>query len=148
MLALYQRDPVAASRRWDAAWESWWHANGKGEPWKEDTSSWPVAPAGLGPWYDWPGLSLPEGSAEPGVGFVGQMWLSTHVTLTAAQAAQAATLDLGRANEEEKSWVNGQGVGGSSQQPDARHELPRGLLHAGDNSHHASISSAAGRIAG
>ncbi len=133
MLALYQSDPVAASRHWDAAWESWWHANGKGEPWKEDTSAWPVAPAGLGPWYDWPGLSLPEGSAEPGVGFVGQVWLTTHVTLTAEQAAQAATLDLGRVNEEEKSWVNGQGVGGSSQLPDARHELPHGLLHEGDN---------------
>jgi sialate O-acetylesterase len=134
MLALYQRDPAAASRRWDAAWESWWHANGKGEPWKEDASSWPVAPEGLGPWNDWPGMSLPEGSAEPGVGFVGQMWLSTKVHLTAAQAAQAATLDLGRANEEEKSWVNGTGVGGSSQQPDARHDVPRGLLHEGDNS--------------
>ena len=134
MLALDQHDPAGASRRWDAAWESWWHANGKGEPWKEDASSWPVAPAGLGPWNDWPGLSLPEGSAEPGVGFVGQMWLSTHARLTAAQAAQAATLDLGRANEEEKSWVNGQGVGGSSQQPDARHDLPHGLLHQGDNS--------------
>lgn len=133
MLALYQRDPAAASRRWDAAWESWWRAHGKGEPWKEDTSSWPVAPAGLGPWNEWPGLSLPEGSAEPGVGFVGQLWLSTKVHLTAAQAAQGAILDLGRANEEEKSWVNGQGVGGSSQQPDARHDLPRGLLHEGDN---------------
>ena len=67
------------------------------------------------------------------MGFVGQLWLATHVTLTAAQAAQPATLELGRANEEEKSWVNGQGVGGSSQQPIARHALPSGLLHAGDN---------------
>ena len=134
MLALWQKDPAAASKRWDAAWEAWWRAHGKGEPWKEDTSAWAVAPAGLGPWFDWPGLSLPEGSAEPGVGFVGQMWLSTHVRLTAAQAAQPATLALGRASEEEKSWVNGQGVGGSSLEPDARHDLPRGLLHAGDNS--------------
>ncbi len=134
MLALWERDPAAASRRWDAAWENWWRANGKGEPWKEDTSSWPVAPMPLGPWNEWPGLSLPEGRAEPGVGFVGQLWLATHVRLTAAQAAQPATLDLGRANEEEKSWVNGVGVGGSSQEPDARHALPRGLLHEGDNS--------------
>jgi sialate O-acetylesterase len=134
MLALNQRDAAAASRRWDAAWESWWHANSKGEPWKEDTSSWPVAPMPLGPWNDWPGLTLPEGSAEPGVGFVGQLWLSTHVALTAAQAAQTATLELGRATEEEKSWVNGKGVGGSSLEPNARHALPRGLLHAGDNS--------------
>ena len=126
-------DADAASRRWDQAWEDWWHAHGKGEPWKEDTTSWPVAPQGLGAWSHWPGLSLPEGSAEPDVGFVGQMWLSTHVSLTAAQAAQPATLELGRANEEEKSWVNGQGVGGSSQQPNAMHKLPRGLLRAGDN---------------
>jgi sialate O-acetylesterase len=133
MLALYRRDPQAASHRWDAAWESWWHSHAKDTPWKDDTSSWAAAPQGLGAWGEWPGLSLPEGSAEPGVGFVGQMWLATHVSLTAAQAAQAATLDLGRANEEEKSWVNGQGVGGSSQQPDARHVLPRGLLHAGGN---------------
>jgi sialate O-acetylesterase len=134
MLALNQRDAQAASRRWDQAWESWWHARGKGEPWKEDTSSWPIAPPELGPWNAWPGLSLPEGTAEPGVGFVGQVWLSTNIRLTAAQAAQPATLELGRANEEEKSWVNGQGMGGSSQQPNAAHPLPRGLLHAGDNS--------------
>jgi sialate O-acetylesterase len=134
MLALYRRDPAAASRRWDAAWESWWHSHGTGEPWKEDTSSWPAAPQGLGAWNSWPGLSLPEGTAEPGVGFVGQVWLSTHVNLTAAQAMQSATLELGRASEEEKSWVNGQGVGGSSQQPVARHPLPPGLLQAGDNS--------------
>lgn len=133
MLALYRRDPGAASRRWDAAWESWWRANGKGEPWKDDTSSWPVAPQPLGPWNEWSGLSLPEGTAESGVGFVGQVWLSTHVTLSAAQAAQPATLEFGRANEEEKSWVNGQGIGGSSQQPSAIHALPRGLLRAGDN---------------
>jgi sialate O-acetylesterase len=134
MLALYQRDPAAASRRWDAAWENWWRGHAKDEPWKADTSSWQVAPPELGPWGTWQGLSLPDGSAEPGVGFVGQMWLSTHLRLTRTQAAQAATLELGRANEEEKSWVNGQGVGGSSQQPNASHALPRGLLHEGDNS--------------
>jgi sialate O-acetylesterase len=133
MLALYQRDAAAASRRWDTAWQNWWRANGKGAPWKEETSSWPVAPPMLGPWNDWPGLSLPEDTAEPGVGFVGQLWLATHVTLTARQAAQAATLELGVVIEEEKSWINGQGIGGSSLEPDARHVLPKGLLHAGDN---------------
>jgi sialate O-acetylesterase len=133
MLALNQRDPAAASRRWDQAWENWWRTHGKGEPWKEDTASWALAPQALGPWGEWSALASPEGTAEPGVGFVGQMWLSTHVTLTAAQAAQGATLALGRALEEEKSWVNGVGVGGSSLEPDARHALPKGLLHAGDN---------------
>ncbi|MFO1247705.1 MAG: sialate O-acetylesterase [Alphaproteobacteria bacterium] len=134
MLALYTRDPAAASKRWDAAWENWWHSESKDSPWKEDTSSWTVAPKELGPWGDWPGLTAPEGTTEAGVGiFVGQMWLTTHVTLTAAQAAQPATLALGKAVEEEKSWVNGVGVGGSSIEPDARHAIPAGLLHAGDN---------------
>jgi sialate O-acetylesterase len=133
MLALYRADPVAASRRWDQAWEAWWLSHNSDRPWMADTSSWAVAPQGLGPWNSWPGLTLPEGSAEPGVGFVGQLWLSTHVRLTKAQAAQAVSLELGRANEEEKSWVNGQGVGGSSQQPNASHALPSGLLHEGDN---------------
>lgn len=133
MLGLQQHDPNAASARWDSYWESWWHTHGHGEPWKEDSSSWPLAPAALGPWNDWPGLSLPEGTAEPGVGFVGQVWLSTHVRLTSQQAQLGATLDLGRVNEEEKSWVNGHGVGGSSQLADARHDVPPGLLHEGDN---------------
>ena len=56
------------------------------------------------------------------------------MTLTAAQAAQPATLEFGRANEEEKSWVNGVGIGGTSQQANAIHVLPKGLLKAGDNS--------------
>jgi sialate O-acetylesterase len=134
MLALYRRDPAAASRRWDAAWESWWLNHNSDRPWTADTSSWPVAPPELGPWGSWPGLALPDGSAEAGVGFVGQLWLSTHVRLTKAQAAQALSLELGPANEEEKSWVNGQGVGCTSQQPNASHPLSQGVLREGDNS--------------
>jgi len=58
MLALYRRDPIAASRHWDAAWEAWWRSHSRDEPWKADTSSWPVAPQGLGAWNDWPGLKV------------------------------------------------------------------------------------------
>ena len=133
MLDVYKRDPAAAEARWNTAWEKWWLSGASDKPWTSDMSGWQRAPEGLGPWYDWPGLSLPDGSAEPGVGFVGQMWLGTHVNLTAAQAAKGATLDLGSAVEEEKSWVNGTGVGGSSIAPSAIHRLPAGLLHAGDN---------------
>jgi sialate O-acetylesterase len=134
MLALYPRDPAAASKAWDAAWEASWHEHSPTSPWKEDTSGWTAAPARMGQqWGDWPGLSSPDGTAEAGVGYVGQMWFATHVRLTAAQAAQPATLDLGKISEEEKSWVNGVGTGGSSIEPDARHALPAGLLHEGDN---------------
>jgi sialate O-acetylesterase len=133
MLDLYKTDPAAAEQRWNTAWEKWWLEGSKDKPWMSGMKDWSRAPDGLGPWDSWPGLSLAHGSAEPGVGFVGQLWLGTHVTLTAQQAAQGATLDLGRATEEEKSWVNGRGVGGSSLAPAATHRLPRGLLRAGDN---------------
>lgn len=128
MLDLYRTDPRAAERRWDATWEAWWRAHGKGEPWKPDyaDSGWPTAPAGLGAWALWTGSS-PDG-------FVGQMWLRTNVTLTAEQAAQPAILDLGAVNEEDESWVNGQGVGGTSWSKQAQHEIPAGILHAGVNS--------------
>lgn len=134
MLALYRRDPQAAQCRWDRTWEAWWLQDSAARPWQDQDGAWRDAPPELGPWGLWPGLSLPEGRVEAGVGFVGQMWLATTVNLTAAQAAQKAVLDLGRVNEEDKSWVNGQGVGGTSQQPAARHDIPAGVLRAGSNS--------------
>jgi sialate O-acetylesterase len=132
LLSLYRRDPVAANAAWDKAWEAAWHAHSPSEPWKSDTDSWTPAGANLGDWSTWPGLSVPEGLGEPGVGFVGQLWLSTHVALSPDQARQAATLNLGRVTEEEKSWVNGQGIGGNAGGV-SHHPLAAGLLHAGDN---------------
>jgi len=127
MLDLHRTDPQAAARRWDATWEAWWRAHGKGEPWKPDypASGWSTAPVGLGAWALWTGSS-PDG-------FVGQMWLRTSVSLTAEQAAQPAILDLGAVNEEDESWVNGRGVGGTSWSRQAQHQIPAGVLHAGVN---------------
>ncbi|MEO9132918.1 MAG: sialate O-acetylesterase [Sphingomonas sp.] len=128
MLDLYRTEPQAAQRRWDTAWEAWWRSHGQGEPWRADypASDWNTAPAGLGAWALWNGAS-PDG-------FVGQMWLRTTVILTAEQAAQPAILDLGAVNEEDESWVNGQGVGGTSWSRQAQHQIPAGVLHAGSNS--------------
>jgi sialate O-acetylesterase len=128
MLALYRKNPQGAQRRWDAKWESWWLAHSKERPWEDSysTSNWAEAPAALGPWALW--------NSDSPDGFVGQMWMRTSVTLTAAQAAQPAVLDLGAVNEEDKSWVNGKGVGGTSWSRAARHEIPKGVLRAGENS--------------
>jgi sialate O-acetylesterase len=131
MFTLYHTDPQASFRRWDAHWESWWRANGAtaahGNPWQPDypVAGWKTAPEALGPWALWTGSS-PDG-------FVGQMWLRTTVRLTAAQARQPAILDLGAVNEEDESWVNGHGVGGTSWSSHAQHVIPPGVLKAGDN---------------
>ncbi|HVV28442.1 MAG TPA: sialate O-acetylesterase [Rhizomicrobium sp.] len=127
MLDLYRRDPPAAQRKWDAAWENWWQDHAKDRPWNPDfdANAWQTAPVMLGPWALWHGDS-PDG-------FVGQMWLRTSVTLTKAQASQPAILDLGAVNEEDESWVNGRGVGGTSWSKAARHEIPPGVLRPGEN---------------
>jgi sialate O-acetylesterase len=59
--------------------------------------------------------------------------MRTTVDLTAEQAAQGAILDLGAVNEEDQSWINGKGVGGTSWSRKAEHVIPAGVLHAGTN---------------
>jgi sialate O-acetylesterase len=135
LLAKRASQPDAADRGWDAEWEQWWRArHGDGTaPWSPsyDARQWKVAPTALGPWALWDGHSQD--------GFTGQMWLRTEVTLTAQQARQLAVLDLGAVNEEDESWVNGQGVGGTAGQPSARHAIPDGVLHPGVNTVVANI---------
>nr|WP_238319442.1 sialate O-acetylesterase [Xanthomonas maliensis] len=128
VLARYAVDPVAAAPRWGALWERWWNAHGEGQPWQPDApGAWQLAPPALGAWDDWGVPQL--------VGFNGMVWYRTSVTLSAAQAAQAAELLLGPVDEMDQTWVNGQPVGSSygADQP-RRYALPPGHLHAGRNS--------------
>jgi sialate O-acetylesterase len=129
LVDLRRTQPEAADRGWGTVWERWWHSlNIKGgEPWQPgfDAKGWAVAPDKLGPWALWTGNS-PDG-------FTGQMWFRSEVTLTAAQAAQGAILDLGATNEEDQTWVNGRSVGGTSWARQSRHTIPAGLLHEGAN---------------
>lgn len=126
--AAYARDPQAGYEAWGGMWEDWWNTHAPkalGEPWQPsyDDSGWAVAPA-LTPWSTW-------GDAEV-ADFLGDMWYRTTVRLTAAQAAQAARLSVGKANEEDIAWVNGRPVG-SVEVGAALHDIPQGTLHAGTN---------------
>jgi len=125
---IYARDPQAGYAAWGEEWQDWWkqHAQKLGEPWSPayDDSTWAIAPD-LTPWGDW----KISGVAD----FLGDMWYRTTVTLTSAQAAQAAKLSLGRANEEDIAWVNGQAIG-SIETGAAEHDIPAGILHEGKNS--------------
>ncbi|WP_045760310.1 sialate O-acetylesterase [Xanthomonas albilineans] len=128
VLARYAKDPQQAAPRWGSLWETWWHAHGIGAPWQPgDTGTdWRDAPTTLGAWDDWGVPQL--------VNFIGMVWYRTTVTLSAAQAAQQATLVLGPVDELDQTWVNGQAIGSSygADEP-RRYPLPRGVLHAGQN---------------
>ncbi|MEO8077430.1 MAG: sialate O-acetylesterase [Acidobacteriota bacterium] len=130
VLDLYRTDQPSATRRWGAMWESEWDAarGHDGRPWTPafDDASWKTAPPALGAWALWNGTN-PDG-------FIGQMWMRTTVTLTAAQAATAnAVLDLGSVNQEDETWLNGAYLGASSFASRTRYPIPPGVLTAGVN---------------
>jgi len=132
LLELYTKDPVVAGRRWGETWEAWWRSRPvvpRGdEPWHAapNGEGWRALPADFGPWESW---RVPELES-----FDGMLWYRTSVTLTAAQAAQEATLLLGVADEVDQTWVNGHAAG-TTYGPDLerRYPLSKGMLEAGDN---------------
>ncbi len=132
MLALHGRDPAAANRRWGEHWQQWWTARPEtaagDTPWQPNPgdATWLPAPATLGAWERWGVPALAD--------YNGMVWYRSQVTLTAAQAAQGATLELGPVDETDMTWVNGVEVGSQYAPGQARsYPLPPGLLKAGTN---------------
>ncbi|MBV8686544.1 MAG: 9-O-acetylesterase [Alphaproteobacteria bacterium] len=126
LLDLYKRDPVAANRRFGATWQEWWKAKAGTEPWADPSRlAWKPMPS-LSYWETW---GVPELA-----NFNGMVWARKTVTLTAQEAARAASLSLGVIDEIDETWVNGVAVGNSFGWDIPReYKLPKGLLHAGEN---------------
>ncbi|MDB5720133.1 MAG: sialic acid-specific 9-O-acetylesterase [Alphaproteobacteria bacterium] len=132
LVGRFAADPAGANREWGAKWETWWAAYekdpGEATPWAEDFqpgAAWRKAPS-LTNWETW---GIPELEK-----YDGMMWYRTHVTLTAAQAGQAATLALGPVDDVDETWVDGHAIGYTSNaSAPRRYALPAGALHAGDN---------------
>ncbi|KQO13131.1 sialate O-acetylesterase [Sphingomonas sp. Leaf242] len=130
LLALYARDPAAADRKASTIWESWWRA-GSGdamgrEPWQ---------PAAALDWKPVPAMTNFETWGVPELAdYNGMIWYQRTVEVTAAQARGPAILSLGTIDDADRTWVNGQGVGGSSLASKARvYTLPVGTLKPGAN---------------
>ena len=128
-LALYTRDTAAAEKAVAAQWETWWRdtsglAQGR-EPWRDDAGlAWKPVPV-VGSFNHW---DLPEMK-----GYLGMVWFKTEVTLTAEQARQASVLGLGAIDDADRTWVNGQPVGGTSLGRPREYRLKPGVLREGRN---------------
>lgn len=131
MLALSTRDTAAANAQWGRQWAQWWESRPSATPgdapWQPGAGGvWHEAPATLGAWERWGVPALAD--------YNGMVWYRTKVMLTAAQAAQRATLELGPVDETDMTWVNGVGVGSQYAPGEPRsYPLPAGLLKAGAN---------------
>jgi sialate O-acetylesterase len=127
LLALYNRAPAAANLLWGERWKRWWinNASGTDTPWLDvGERGWTAVPA-MTKWEDWPRPVFADWN--------GLVWYRTTVTLTAAQAAQAATLDVGGFDEVDQSWINGRAVGTGAMDDPRVYPIPAGTLRAGAN---------------
>jgi len=147
LFAMGRRDPAAANARFGEIWGAWWRARTHdatgAEPWHaSDRLAWTPVPA-MAYWEQW---------GDPRfTSFNGMVWLRKRITLTAAEAAQAATLSLGVIDELDQSFVNGVAVGNRySWEAPRDYAVPRGVLRAGVNEVMVNIfdGSGAGGFAG
>jgi sialate O-acetylesterase len=126
---LYRSNPTAAVRRFGEEWGAWWRKQtgdkAGEEPWNASARlTWKAVPS-LGYWDSWG----PEWKA-----WLGSAWLREQVTLTAAEAAQAATLSLSAIDDTDQTFVNGVAVGGANDPANPRsYPVPKGVLKAGMN---------------
>jgi sialate O-acetylesterase len=130
-LALYARSPDEGRAYWEKVAGDWWSRN---DPGSRAKVPWSAAKLDDRDWAPIPAEGFWEGTAPALASFDGVVWLRTSVTLTAAQARQAATLELGPVDDADRTYVNGRWVGSQEgwQTPRA-YALPAGTLKAGDN---------------
>jgi sialate O-acetylesterase len=129
IIDLYRTDPSAAVRQFGAQWGDWWRSKAGDkagrEPWNASGGlAWKPLPS-LGYWDFW---------APQWHGWAGSIWARERISLTAAEAAQPATLAMSAIDDMDQTFVNGIPVGGANAPADPRsYPLPVGTLKTGAN---------------
>lgn len=130
LLRTYRTDPAKASALFGTRWMAWYRGKSGDsvgtEPWQANApGDWRPLPA-FDPWEKWGVAELAQ--------YNGMVWYRTEVTLTPAQAANAATLALGPADDMDASFVNGVPVGVTYAWGEPRlYTLAPGTLRPGSN---------------
>jgi len=127
ILSEYARSPEAGMASWAAMMERW---SARVEPQAKD---WKRPDFDDRAWSSLPAEAFWEAAPELAT-FDGVIWLRGAITLTAKQAAQAATLSLGPVDDIDTTFVNGRQVGSKEGWDTPRdYALARGALKAGRN---------------
>ncbi|MNU39812.1 Glycosyl hydrolases family 2, sugar binding domain [compost metagenome] len=128
-LETYARDPQRGETQWREITQAWWAAHDPGTQ-----QGWNLPQTRDADWAPIPAEGFWESTVEGLQTFDGIIWLRKEVELTAAQARQAATLELGPVDDADVTWVNGRYVGGQQGWDTPRvYALPAGTLKPGRN---------------
>jgi sialate O-acetylesterase len=105
LLALYARDPYAATQAFVPQWFDWWRKADKGrEPWKNSALlDWKPIPK-FSFWNEWKGTGLDTAPRA-------NVWLRKIITLTPEQAKGEGQLAIGAIDDMDLTFVNGHPVG-------------------------------------
>jgi sialate O-acetylesterase len=126
---LYRTDQTAAVRQFGGQWGEWWRSKTGDKPGRE-----PWNAAGALAWKPLPSLGYWDSWSPQWKAWVGSIWARERVTLTAAEAAQAATLSMSAIDDMDQAFVNGVPVGGANAPATPRaYPLPAGVLKPGAN---------------
>ena len=129
LVALNRSDPTAAIRKFGEEWGAWWRMQtgdvAGSEPWNSRANlTWAPIPS-FTYWDEW---------GPQWVKYIGAIWAEKVVTLTAAEAAQAATLSLSVVDDADQTFVNGVAAGGLNDPVNPRrYNVPAGVLKPGEN---------------
>ena len=129
LAALHRRAPTSAVRAFGERWGAWWRSQTHDLPGREP---WNAA-EGLD-WKPVPSLAYWDAWGPDWNKWIGAIWAERIVSLTAAEAAQAATLHLSAIDDLDQSFVNGIAVGGLNDPPSPRsYPVAAGTLKPGKN---------------
>ena len=105
LLALYARDPYAATQAFVPQWFDWWRKADNGrEPWTDSALlDWKPIPK-FSFWNAWTGTGLDTNPRA-------NVWLRKVITLTPAQAKGEGQLAIGAIDDMDLTFVNGHPVG-------------------------------------
>jgi len=126
---LYRTNPTAAVRQFGIEWGAWWRSKTGDQPGQE-----PWNASGRQTWSAVPSLAYWDYWGPDWKAWIGSLWMRRLVTLTAAEAAQPATLSLSTIDDVDQTFVNGIAVGGRNDPSNPRsYPVPKGLLKPGAN---------------
>jgi sialate O-acetylesterase len=126
---LYRSNPTEALRRFGELWGGWWRSRTGDKPGQE-----PWHASDRLQWKTVPNLTLWDSWGPEWKSFDGAVWARRRFSLTAQEAAQAATLSMSAIDDLDQTFVNGIAVGGENAYNDPRrYAVPKGVLHAGEN---------------